>query len=46
MDLSATSMDDAGMYVWAGVFTVVGLVASFGIAIWWQRWKDKKKERA
>ena len=46
VDLSPAKMDDAGMWVWAGIFTLVGLAASYGIAIAWQRWKDKKNERA
>lgn len=36
-------MTTAGMLVWAAIFTVVGLVASYFIAIGWQRWKDKGK---
>ena len=39
-------MTDTGMWVYAGVFTVVGLIASFFIAVAWQRWKDKRKEKA
>ena len=39
--LDLQKMDDNGMYLWAGILTVVGLAASFGIAIWWQR---RKKE--
>lgn len=46
MDLSFSSMDDAGMWTWAAIVTVVGLVASFGIAVLWQRWRDKKKQDA
>ncbi|HET6403030.1 MAG TPA: hypothetical protein VFH78_00155 [Candidatus Thermoplasmatota archaeon] len=46
MDLSATKMDDGGMYAWAAILTVVGLLASYGIAVAWQRWKDRNKERA
>lgn len=46
VDLSISDMDDAGMWVWATVFTIVGLVASFGIAIAWQRWREKKNESA
>lgn len=46
VDLSPSAMDDAGMWTWAGILTVVGLAAAFGIALAWQRWKDKKKERA
>lgn len=46
VDLTPSGMDDAGMWTWAGILTVVGLAASFGIALAWQRWKDRKKERA
>lgn len=46
MDLSAANMDDAGMWIWSGILTLVGLVASYGIAVWWQRWKDKRRDRA
>jgi len=46
VDLSATKMDDGGMYAWAAILTVVGLLASYGIAVAWQRWKDRNKERA
>lgn len=37
-------MTDTGMWIWAGILTVVGLAASYGIALAWQRWKEKKKE--
>ena len=46
MDLSFAKMDDAGMWVWAGILTAIGLVASLGIAVWWQRSREKKKENA
>lgn len=46
VDLSLRNMDDEGMWVWAGILTLVGLVASLAIAAAWQRWKDKKKEKA
>lgn len=36
-------MTDTGMWLWAGVLTVAGLAASYGIAFAWQRWKEKKK---
>jgi hypothetical protein len=41
VDLSFSAMDDAGMWTWAGILTAVGLVASLGIALLWQRWKEK-----
>lgn len=44
-DLDAVKMTDAGMWIWAGILTVVGLVASFVIAVAWQRWKDAKKQK-
>lgn len=46
VDLSLSKMDDAGMWVWAGILTVVGLALSYGIAIAWQRWKDRTQDRA
>lgn len=45
MDLSLRDMDDPGMWVWAGILTAVGLVASLAIAVLWQRWKDRQKEK-
>lgn len=39
-------MTDAGMYWWATILTIIGLVASYGIAMWWQRWRDEKKKLA
>lgn len=40
-DLEWDRMTDTGMWIWAGVFTVVGLVASYFIAVAWQRHKDR-----
>lgn len=37
-------MTDTGMWLWAGLLTLVGLVASFGIAMGWQKWKEKKRD--
>lgn len=42
MDLRLSTMDDAGMWTWAGILTVVGLAGSYAIAVLWQRWKEKK----
>ena len=36
-------MDEAGMYVWAGILAVVGVGASYGIALAWQRWRSSQK---
>jgi hypothetical protein len=44
VDLSLTGMDDAGMWAWAAILTAFGLVASFAIAVAWQRRKDKKQD--
>lgn len=33
-------MDDTGMWLWAGLLTVVALAASLVIAIWWQKRKS------
>lgn len=38
-------MTDTGMWIWAGILAVLGLVASFFVAVAWQRWKDKKREQ-
>jgi len=38
-------MDDAGMWVWAGILAALGLLASYGIAALWQRWKEKASAR-
>lgn len=46
VDLTPSAMDDAGMWTWAGILLVVGLVASYGVARVWQRWRDGKKARA
>ena len=37
LQMDVGKMDDGGMYVWAGILTVVGLVASYLIALAWQR---------
>lgn len=29
-------MSDSGMYVWAVILLVLILVASYGVAVWWQ----------
>ena len=34
-------MTDTGMWWYAGGITVVTLVLSFLVAVWWQRRKDK-----
>jgi len=44
--LDPDRMTDGGMFAWAGIITVVSLVASFFVAIWWQRRKDKRKQGA
>lgn len=36
-------MTDAGMYAWAGLITVGTLVASYFVAVWWQRRKDSRR---
>ena len=45
LELDLNDMDDGGMYLWAGILAVVGLAASFGIALAWQRWKGARKQR-
>lgn len=42
--LDPDQMTDTGMYVWAVILTIVGLAASYAIAVGWQRWKEKRKE--
>lgn len=37
-------MDAEGMFVWAGILAVVGVAASYGIALWWQRWRASRKD--
>lgn len=43
--LDPDRMTDAGMYVWAAILTIVVLAASYGVALWWQRWKDAKNKQ-
>lgn len=45
VELDFDRMDDGGMYAWAAILTVVALAASYGIAVWWQRRRDKEKAR-
>ena len=45
LDMDLDHMDDGGMYVWAGIVTVVGLLASYGIALAWQRRKAKRQRQ-
>lgn len=42
--MSPKDMDDGGMYAWAAIVTVVGLVASYFIAVWWQKRKAGRKD--
>lgn len=44
--MAPTSMTDTGMWVWAGLITVISLGASWAVALWWQRWKERGKEQA
>lgn len=41
--LEPDRMTDAGMWIWAVILTVVSLVASYCIAIAWQRWQDERR---
>ena len=43
LNLAPGDMDDGGMYLWAGILTVVGLAASYVIAIAWQKRKARKQ---
>lgn len=43
-EMSPTGMSDTGMYLWAGLLTVVALVASYFIAGAWQRWREGQKQ--
>ena len=45
MILDLDHMDDGGMYVWAGIVAVVGVVGGLAVTIAWQRWKESKKAR-
>jgi hypothetical protein len=44
--LEPDRMTDTGMWIWAGILLVVSLVASYFVAVAWQRWRDNKKPRA
>jgi hypothetical protein len=44
--LEPDRMTDTGMWIWAGILTVVGLAVAFVIAVAWQRWKDQRKPKA
>ena len=41
--LEPDRMTDTGMWIWAGILTVASLVASYFVAVAWQRWKDKRR---
>ena len=43
-DLAPAKMTDTGMWIWAGVLTAVGLVASYVVAVWWQRRQQGAKD--
>jgi hypothetical protein len=45
-DMDLDKMTDTGMWVWSGILTAVGLALSYGIALGWQRWKEKRKGNA
>ena len=34
------------MFLWAGILTVVTLVTSYVVAVWWQRRRDRDRKRA
>ena len=36
-------MDDTGMWLWAAILTIVGLGASWLLAVWWQKRKERQK---
>lgn len=40
--LEVDHMDDTGMWLWAAILTVVGLGASWLIAVWWQKRKERR----
>lgn len=44
-DMEPGKMTDTGMYVWAGILTVTVLVASYFVALWWQRRGEKRSGR-
>lgn len=41
--LGLMDMDDTGMWIWAGVLLVISLLASYLVAIGWQRWRDRER---
>lgn len=45
-DLDPAKMTDTGMWIWSGVLFVLILVLSYFAAVWWQRRKQKEKDRA
>lgn len=36
-------MTDTGMWIWAGLITIGSLIASYFIAVSWQRWKGRER---
>lgn len=46
LSLDPSDMSDGGMFLWAGILTVVTLVTSYVVAVWWQRRRDRDRKRA
>lgn len=40
--LEPDRMTDTGMWIWAGLLTVGSLVASYFVAIAWQKWRSRE----
>lgn len=36
-------MTDTGMWIWAGLITIGSLIASYFIAVSWQRWRGRER---
>lgn len=36
-------MTDVGMWIWAVILTIVSLLASYAIAVLWQRWRSPER---
>ena len=45
LSLDPLDMSDGGMFLWAGILTALTLVASFFVAAWWQKRRDRERTR-
>lgn len=42
--LEPDRMTDTGMWIWAIIISVLSLVASYVVAVGWQKWKERQRE--